>query len=143
MLFENKGKWLTQISESMQQQESFYIDDPDDTSDLVDVVKPDGSRSWVSQATYDRHRAFFQNNLTKFMHKLNKNKSKQQDTEKEQKLKSMYKLAELRKGLLKDLKSSYGKDTDNFEKMLNDVESKLDKLSKELYGKTYKELKRR
>ena len=109
--------------------ESLYVDHPDDTSDLIDVIDDKGNMQWVTQQTYDRHRAFFQANLAKYQ----KNKATAQNKRKA--LDELKALHDKRKKLSNLLKTAHGTNADRYDKELIELDKKIADKEIALYGK--------
>lgn len=115
--------------------ESFYIDNPEDASDLIDVLDDKGQKHWVTQKTYDKHRDYFQNNLTKHQ------KANQRKTNTAELLDKADKLSIKIANISKQLKSSYGANADALDRELSKLINERDSIYMQLYGKTYSQLR--
>lgn len=124
-----------QIPKMLKTKESFYIDEPDDTSDLIDVIDKDGNKRWVSQQTYDKHRAMFQKNLS--MHQA----KQQKKTNSKELLSKAKVISDKIKKTSQQLKSSYGINADRLDKELSVLQNERDNIYKQLYGKTFTQLR--
>lgn len=115
--------------------ESFYVNDPKDTSDLIDVLDDKGQKHWVTQQTYDKHRAYFQNNLTKHQQANQRKVNTAELLDKADKLST--KIADTSK----QLKGSYGANANTLDKELSKLKDERDSIYMQLYGKTYSQLR--
>lgn len=129
MKFENKGKWVKQISESIQKNE--------DADDMIDVIDDNGNIQFIPLDEYEKHRTYYQNNLTKYANKQMSIKQKQQNLDKFNAIQKKIKEKE------QQLKGSYGANADRLDRELSELKKQRDALTRQIYGKTYSELKRR
>lgn len=128
MKFENKGKWIKRIQESLKPYRN------EDEDDMVDVVDKNGNIEFIHFDDYLKNKSYYDNNVTKYAKKQSSVKQKQQ---------SLDKLNALTKEIKKkeqELKGSYGANSNALDKELTRLNSERDKLLMSLYGKTFNQL---
>lgn len=113
------------------------MDNPEDSSDLIDVLDDKGQKHWVTQQTYDKHRDYFQNNLTKHQ------KANQRKTSTVELLKKANELSTKITNISKQLKGSYGTNANALDRELSKLNNERDSIYMQLYGKTFDQLKRK